>query len=224
MSEELLEQPDGAGVPEGGREQAEEQPAVDGGAADGDERRRDTAPGIDPVPDGEADADAEPDPDDAPITDWSKVSLDLPEGAEVDDGVLASFGQAAVELGLSRKQAGALAKWQLDTIAAQREALMEAGVRELNRAWGSKGEANQRAVLGLISRIDRLAGDDSFSKALAASGATLFPGVLKGLLAVAGLLSEDSMGGAGAAGMTEHDETALEGLENALKEARRRGK
>ncbi len=169
-----------------------------------------------------APADAEvPDPDRVPITDWSTVDLGLPEGAEVDEAVLAGFGKAAVELGLTPKQARELASWQLSMITAQREALLEAGVKELARDWGGKAEANQRAVLELIARIDRLPGARGFGEALGRSGATCFPGVVRGLLAVAGLLSEDSLGGGGAAGMAAHEETALEGLENALREARR---
>lgn len=163
-------------------------------------------------------------PDNAPIRDWSTVNLDLPEDAAVDPDVLDGFGKTAVELGLTPRQARALAHWQLESVAARREALMEAGVRELGKAWGGKAAHNQQAVLSLISRIDRLTGDESFSTALGRSGATCFPGVVKGLLAVAGLLSEDSMGGGGAAAQAEHEETALEGLENALKDARRSGK
>ncbi len=161
-------------------------------------------------------------PDDSkPITDWSTVDLGLPDGAEVDEAVLTGFGKAAVELGLTPKQARALASWQLSMIAAQRDALLEAGVQELARDWGGKAEANQQAVLELIARIDRLPGAQGFGEALGRSGATCFPGVVRGLLAVAGLLSEDSLGGGGAAGMAVHEETALEGLENALREARR---
>ncbi len=165
---------------------------------------------------------AEPDVENMPISDWSSVELDLPEGAAIDERVLAGFGRAAVEMGLTPKQARALTSWQLDAIAEQRERLMEAGVRELSESWGRKAAANQQAVLGLISRIDRLTGDDSFSRSLGESGATCFPGVVRGLLAVAKLLAEDSMGRSGAAGMAEPDETALRGLETAFKEQRDR--
>lgn len=161
------------------------------------------------------------DPDNTPISDWSKVSLRLPKDANINEDVLADFGRAAVEMGLTPKQARALTSWQLDAIAEQRERLMEAGVRELSESWGRKAAANQQAVLGLISRIDRLTGDDSFSRALGESGATCFPGVVRGLLAVANLLSEDSMGRGGAA-PDEEEETALSGLESAWNEARRR--
>ena len=69
--------------------------------------------------------------------------------------------------------------------------------------------------------IDRLTGDDSFSRALGESGATCFPGVVRGLLALARLTDEDSPGASGGAsgGMTE--ESAFDGLKNALGEARR---
>ena len=185
-----------------------------------------TAPAGDPDapggPDKDRDADAfEAEPDNAPITKWEDVSLDLPEVAEVDRDILDSFGKTAVALGLTPNQARALANWQLEAVAGKREALMEAGIKELSREWGSRAGANQRAVLSLISRIDRDLGDESFSTALGRSGATCHAGVVRGLLAVARLLSEDSMGKAGAGARAEHDETALEGLNNALREARR---
>ncbi len=215
MAEETMEQgaPD-AGT-DGGAERVMER-ASEGPEA---ERPEGEAAGAD----GGEQSPQEPDgdPDDAPIRDWSGVKLDLPEDADVDEAVLGSFGKAAVELGLTPRQAKALANWQLDAVARGRERLMEAGAEELSKEWGGKAADNQKAVLSLISRIDRMTGGDGFSRALGQSGATCFPGVVRGLLAVAGLLSEDGMGKGGAAGQAEHEETALEGLNNALKEARR---
>ena len=120
-----------------------------------------------------ADGDAE----NAPIADWSSVELGLPDGV-ADAEVLADFGKAAVDMGLTPKQARALAHWQTEQIARSREQLLERGSRELAREWGGKMQVNQQAVLSLISRIDRLTGDDSFSRALGESGATCFPGVV----------------------------------------------
>lgn len=229
MDEEMLEQPGTDNPADNGTDNPADNPAGSApnhapnhaaGSAPGNESGNapDNAAGNEP---GNEPGNAT---DDAPITDWSTVNLDLPADAAVDPDVLDGFGKTAVELGLTPRQARALAHWQLESVAAQREALMEAGVGELSRAWGGKAAHNQQAVLSLISRIDRLTGDESFSTALGRSGATCFPGVVKGLLAVAGLLSEDSMGGGGAAGQAEHEETALEGLENALKDARRSGR
>lgn len=156
-------------------------------------------------------------PDDLPITDWSKVDLGLPKDAAIDENVLTSFGEQACKLGLTPKQARALAAWQLEFVQNAQNELMEAGVAELRKEWGSKAQANQQAVLSLITRIDRKIGNDAFSKALDASGATRHAAVCKGLLTIASMLAEDSLGGGNAA-TPPKPETALEGIENAFKE------
>ena len=102
------------------------------------------------------------------------------------------------------------------------EQLLENGTRELAQEWGSRMEGNRQAVLSLISRIDRLTGNDSFSRALGESGATCFPGVVRGLLALSRVLSEDSVGAGGVAGSGGADESAIDGLRNAFREHRRR--
>lgn len=161
------------------------------------------------------------DRDDMPIEDWSAVELGLPEGA-ADAAVLEDFGRAAVDMGLTPRQARALARWQTEQIARSREQLLEKGTRELAQEWGSRMEGNRQAVLSLISRIDRLTGNDSFSRALGESGATCFPGVVRGLLALSRMLSEDSIGAGGAAGTGGVEESAIDGLRNAFREHRRR--
>ena len=162
------------------------------------------------------------DRDNMPIEDWSSVELGLPEGA-ADAAILEDFGRAAVDMGLTPRQARALARWQTEQIARSREQLLENGARELAKEWGSRMEGNRQAVLSLISRIDRLTGNDSFSRALGESGATCFPGVVRGLLALSRLLSEDSIGAGGAAGAGGAEESAIDGLRNAFREHRRKG-
>ncbi|MBO4300837.1 MAG: hypothetical protein J5861_04455 [Desulfovibrio sp.] len=163
-------------------------------------------------------AEAEPekadkaDPD-KPITDWSKVKIDLPEGAPVDNQVLGDFGKKAVELGLTENQAKALVDFQLDAVARQRERLMEVGGRQLAEAWGGRVAENQQAVLTLIANIDRRMGEGNrFSKALNMCGATCLPDVCQGLLYLAQGVSEDSMGRGGAVGPADRKETAEEAL------------
>lgn len=160
--------------------------------------------------------------DDTPITDWSAVDLGLPEDAAIDENVLAAFGEKSVELGLTPKQAKALANWQLELARETREAQLEAGVAELRKAWGKKADANQKAVVALLSRIDRQLGNDEFSRAIGASGAANSPAVCKGLLAIAQMLSEDTMGRGGSGDMPIKPETALEGIENAFREMKSR--
>lgn len=160
--------------------------------------------------------------DDSPITDWSAVDLGLPEDAAIDESVLAAFGEKAVELGLTPKQAKALTEWQLALARDSHEAQIEAGTAELRKAWGKKVEANQQAVVALISRIDRQLGNEEFSRAIGTSSAANSPAFCKGLLAIAQMLSEDTMGRGGSGDMPQKPETALEGIENAFKEMRAR--
>ncbi len=161
-------------------------------------------------------------PDDLPITDWNKVDLGLPKDAAIDEGVLAAFGEQAQALGLTPKQARALAAWQLELAKNAQNELMEAGVAELRKEWGNKAQTNQQAVLSLISRIDRKMGNDAFSKALDSSGATCHAAICKGLLTIASMLAEDSIGGGNAA-TPPKPETALEGIENAFREMKSKG-
>lgn len=160
------------------------------------------------------------DPDSLPMSKWDDGMVSLPEGIEADADMLSGFGEAAVAAGLTRKQAQALVDWQGKYLVEQARARMEKGMETLRAAWGSKAEANQKKVVGLVSRIDRALGDDSFSRALGESGATRHAGVVLGLHKLAELMAEDSLGSAAGAA-AEHEETALEGLENAWKEARR---
>lgn len=175
-----------------------------------------------PEPDKDADKadDNAADMEDQPIRDWSAVDLGLPEDAAIDESVLAAFGEKSVELGLTPKQAKALASWQLELARETYEAQLEAGVAELRKAWGRKANANQKAVVALLSRVDRQLGSDEFSRAIGASGAANSPAVCKGLLAIAQMLSEDAMGRGGSGDMPVKPETALEGIENAFREMR----
>ena len=180
-------------------------------------RRPDSRPGKDdglPLPPDSPDV-----PDDIPLTQWDEDAVRLPDGIPPDADMLAGFGEAAVAAGLTRRQAQALVDWQTAFQQERARAQLDAGMATLRKAWGNKAEANQQAVLGLVSRIDRALGDESFSRALGESGAARHAGVVLGLHRIAALMAEDSLGSAAGAA-AEHDETALEGLQNALHELR----
>lgn len=167
----------------------------------------------------DANANPAPNPDDTPLASWEGFDIGLPDHA-LDPAVLQSFGRAAVDMGLTPRQARALARWQTDQIAQAQARQLEAGQKELAQAWGADAQRNRDAVLGLISRIDRLTGGDAFSRALGESGAACFPGIVRGLHAVAALLAEDSTGASPGAASAPREESALDGLTNALREAR----
>lgn len=161
------------------------------------------------------------DPDSRPITKWEDVDLGLPEDAQFSPELLADFGKQAIELGLSPKQARALAQWEYQAGLSMRQQLMESGAEQLKKAWGGRYEANRKAALTLVSQLDRELGDDAFSKALDACGAAYQAPIVMALAHLAGRLAEDNMGRSQPDGASRL-ETALEGLENALAEARRK--
>ena len=149
------------------------------------------------------------------------MDLGLPEDARFSPELLADFGRQAVELGLNPKQARALAQWEYQTGLSMRQQLLESGTEQLKKAWGSRYEANRQAALTLVSQLDRELGDESFSKALNACGAAYQAPIVMALAHLAGRLAEDSMGKS-QPDAASRPETALEGLENALAEARRK--
>ncbi len=215
----------GGGSDQGGKSDQPEPSKDDQGADGGKPQDKDGGKDETPKKDSEKTGDNKDgkneqqnkDADDQPIKDWSKVKIELPkempEGVSIDQPTLDAFGKEAVKLGLSPKQAQALVSFQIDAVAKQREAFLDAGVKQLNKEWGSKASENQKAILTLIANIDReMGGKNEFSKALDACGATCFPGVCKGLLKLANAISEDSIGRGGAAGDSDQQETAYEAL------------
>lgn len=168
-----------------------------------------------------------PNPEDLPISDWSKVDLGLPEDFKPDPSVLESLGRAAIAAKLTPAQVKALAQWNMEAFEAHTEALRQSGMDELRKAWGGNADANQRAALSLVSRVDRAlrqAGlpESAFSRALSASGADMNVDIVKGLYEISRWLSEDSLGKSDAA-RPQRPETAYEGLAQALEQARRGG-
>ncbi len=158
--------------------------------------------------------------DNAPITDWNNVSIKFPKDFKVNKESYDSFGEAAVKAGLTQKQAQALVDWQIQEVNAYQKAMQEVGTEELQKAWGAKYEENKKAAVGFVQRIDRLMGDNEFSKALSSSGAAMHPGIVKALYKMSEVISEDSIGMNSGTGADE-TETALQGIMNRLNEQRK---
>lgn len=161
---------------------------------------------------------------DQPIKDWNKIKFDIPENVPIDDTTLNNFGKTAIELGLTEKQAKKLVEFQVAAVAAQREAMIENGVKILRKEWGGKASQHQQAVMTLIANIDRQMGGSGtqFSKALDQCGATCLPDICKGLLLISQAVSEDAMGKGGAGRASEKPESALEALQSEWAKARGR--
>lgn len=177
----------------------------------------DTQPASDPQPT------TQPDPLDAPITEWSDSILDLPQDAEVDPELIASFGQAAVAMGLNSRQAKELAGWQMSEVkrlveardAAQREALLQ--------LWGDKAETNRLDLQKKLERLEREKGFQGFGKAFVESGAANNAVVLNGLYHLLCKFEEDKGLKGAPSAPQDQPETPLEGIRRAFAEARARG-
>ena len=156
---------------------------------------------------------AGPDPEDTPITDWAAAKIEI---AGADAGALASFGKTAEAIGLTPRQAKALAEWQLDDLAARREAIVNDSLAQLHKEWGANAGSNQQACNNLIARIDKAIGSNGFSEAIAKSGADCFAGFARGLLAIARITAEDTSGTGAGFAARPRKETAADGIRDAF--------
>lgn len=158
------------------------------------------------------------DPDDAPITDWASVDLGLAPD-QVDAGLVAAFGEQAMALGLSAKQARELAQWQVRVAGEAGKQAYGEEVAALQKAWGRHFENNRKRVCGLVSRIERLPGMGNFSGELLRSGAARNATVVQGLLAMASMVEEVQQGRLGGQ-PGQRSETPLEGILDVARQSR----
>lgn len=160
------------------------------------------------------------DPADNPLTEWSDSILDLPKDAGIDPDMVASFGKAAIGMGLNAKQAKALASWQMQAVNDCMAARMEAQKAKLQELWGSNTRPNCLKLQEQIRLLDRQKGFEGIAQALDQSGATNNAVVLNALFKLLGRYSEASgMKSYGSAPSPE-TETELEGIRRAFAEAR----
>src|SRR5678815_578657 len=82
----------------------------------------------------------------------------VPEGYELDKGIVGSFKETAFKAGLSKAQAGALQEWfigqhlETNTSAlAQRAAEKEAALAELDKRWGAAKPRNVAMIQQLVA-------------------------------------------------------------------------
>lgn len=143
----------------------------------------------------QADKQQDQQPEQAPA-DFTAEDLGL--ALEADAGLLAGFNQLGRDLGLSREQMGALARWQEEMCLQQQEQAIASTRKELISAWGRKAESNRQAAATLVARVDQLT-NGAFGKALASTGAANNAGVIMGLHALASALGEDAIGNINAA-------------------------
>lgn len=152
-----------------------------------------------------------------PITDWAKVDLELGD-ALVDGELVESYGKLACEVGLTPKQARALAHWQLDAIDSRgRQALAEQA-KILEREWGAATDANKEVVDNFCKRVARTPGLENFYEEFVRCGAAGNATMFRAMHYISQLLREDSAGRIGGQGCVV--ESAEEGIRDAFARAR----
>lgn len=161
--------------------------------------------------------------DDIPITDWSKVSLKMPDGFSVDQDVLAQFGKAAVDCGLNKKQAQKLVDWNIEIIKQARIDDEKQGLEQLQKAWGEKTNQNVHKTIEFVNQMDRKMGNFAFSKALSKSGASMDPDMIKVLFQLSQMTSEDSFGSGRAGAPSSNGQITIEQMLRNAAETQRKG-
>lgn len=127
------------------------------------------------------------------------LTLTLPEGVQIDDGVNHNFREQCVKLGVTKDQAQALMDWEIQTGKEMRQAMIADGIKELKDAWGSQFEAKRSLAMNAVTALDRRMGG-KFANALAARGLADDPVVIQAFSHIGEIISEDTLsGGAGGA-------------------------
>ena len=132
----------------------------------------------------------------------------VPEGYEVDKGIVGSFKETAFKAGLTKPQANALQEWfigqhleQNTAQAAARVAEKEAALVELDKRWGAAKNRNVAMIQQLVSEH----GGADVKAALDETGAGNDPRVLEFLARMAGKMAEDNLITPHAGGLTVED-------------------
>jgi hypothetical protein len=132
----------------------------------------------------------------------------VPDGYELDKGIVGSFKETAFKAGLSKAQASALQEWFIGTHldqntaqAAQRVQEKEAALVELDKQWGAAKNRN----VGMIQQLVSEHGGPDVKAALDETGAGNDPRILKWLATMAGKMAEDNLINPASGGLTVED-------------------
>lgn len=132
----------------------------------------------------------------------------VPEGYDLDKGIVGSFKETAYKAGLTKGQANALQSWfierHLETNTSQmaaRVAEKEAALAELDKRWGAAKNRNVAMIQQLVSEQ----GGPDVKAALDETGAGNDPRILEFLAKMAGRMSEDNLMQVAPGGLTVED-------------------
>lgn len=145
----------------------------------------------------EAEGEAEADPADT-VPDDGKYDLKMPEGVEVDAAMLDQFSPVFKELGLTTKQAQALADKFIEAQTKQGETQAQNWSQTV-AGWvdqaksdpeigGAKWDSTVKSASGVVQRF----GNDALREYLNASGAGNHPELIRFMAKVGAMIGEDN--------------------------------
>ena len=132
----------------------------------------------------------------------------VPEGYQVDPGIVGSFKEAAFKAGISKSQANAMQEWfigqhleQNTALAASKVAEKEQALADLDKRWGAAKTRNIALVHQLMSEH----GGPDLKAAMDETGAGNHPVVLEWMAKMASKMGEDNLITPTAGGLTLED-------------------
>lgn len=87
-----------------------------------------------------------------------EISITLPEGVEVHQGMLESYTNYAKQAGLTPEQAQSAADWFMQQNAVQQQEYKKSGELYLKQAWGAKFGENMQTAQQAIATMDKILG------------------------------------------------------------------
>lgn len=185
------------------------QPAAPAGAS--------PTPGAEPAA-GNPDASAQPNanadgnnPDAAP----KPVTITTPQGAPVDQALLASYTGLAGELGIPEETAQKMADWYFQKSEEAKAQNRAAGETYLKNAWGADFSANMETSRTALSLIDKYMGG-RITAQLVNTGLADVPVVAELFHFFGQAMQEDSMGGGNPGVGSEKPQSLVDHVKNVI--------
>jgi hypothetical protein len=129
----------------------------------------------------------------------NELTLKLPEGVQIDEGVHTNFREKCVALGITKEQAQSLMDWEFQTSKEMRQGIIADGTKQLKEAWGSQFEAKRSMAMRAVTALDRRM-DGRFANALAARGLADDAVVIQAFAHIGEMISEDTLSGGNGGG------------------------
>lgn len=135
-------------------------PAVAAGASTNPPQQVPPAAAADPqaIPQGQQAASEQPVGEQPPAEQPAEISITLPEGVEVHQGMLESYTNYAKQAGLTPEQAQSAADWFMQQNAVQQQEYKKSGEMYLKQAWGPKFGENMQTAQQAIATMDKILG------------------------------------------------------------------